>query len=87
MKIGGKYLIDDIVLRHWERWAAEVNIEPEDVTSRIAELSAAAPKAIDKIAREMQESGLDHPVIGLLRTALIERAERLKRMSDVVAEA
>lgn len=82
MKIGGKYLIDDIVVRHWERWAEETNIGPEEVTSRIADLLNSIPQAINKTAGEMRESGLDHPIIGLMRDTLTNRAERLNKMAD-----
>ncbi|WP_375395591.1 type II toxin-antitoxin system HipA family toxin [uncultured Sphingomonas sp.] len=80
MKIGGYYKVEQIVLRHWARWATEAALDPDAVVQRIAALAAALPDALSKVVEEMRGQGLGHSVVDSLAMLLPERAARIARM-------
>jgi serine/threonine-protein kinase HipA len=75
MKIGGKAVLEDIELRHWERFAAEAQIGAPFVRARIKQLCNAVIDAVDGEFARGLPSGSDFSVVKAL---VCERAVTLK---------
>ena len=74
MKIGGKYHLDDIVLRHWSRLATSVRLNEEEVRAKCLDLADRLPDALADVVRKAHADGLDHFVLQRLTDALNARA-------------
>jgi serine/threonine-protein kinase HipA len=74
MKIGSKYRVEEIVLRHWREWAKEAKVDPDAVVARIASMVARFPDALDRTRMKMCDQGLTHPIIDRLYARLLRRA-------------
>lgn len=84
-KVGGKYRVQDVRARHWERFAEEVRLPPKDVIESGLTMAAALPSIVQVIVAGMRDRGLDHPVLKTLTDKLNARAnyctQILQRMS------
>jgi serine/threonine-protein kinase HipA len=80
MKIGSKYGVEEIVLRHWRDWAKEAKVDPDALVARIADMAARFPDALDRTRAKMRDQGLVHPVIDRLHERLLQRAEQVAAM-------
>lgn len=80
MKIGSKYGVEEIILRHWQDWAKEARVNPDAVVARIRDMAARMPDALERTAKRLGGQGLDHPVIGRLVECLSRRAEAIIAM-------
>jgi serine/threonine-protein kinase HipA len=78
MKIGSKYGVEEIILRHWQDWAKEARGNPDAVVAGIRDMAARMPDALERTAARLNGQGLDHPVIARL-------VERLTARADAVA--
>lgn len=80
MKIGRHYRLNNIVLRHWIEWGRETKIDATALLERITRLAERLPDAVLTVAREMNEQGLDHPIIARLVDGLTKRAQKVPHM-------
>lgn len=74
MKIGGRYELDMIGARQWEKLATEVGENPEVVLQRVTAMAEAAPGAIAQTLRDVRDQGLKHPMVDRIADRLTERA-------------
>jgi serine/threonine-protein kinase HipA len=79
-KIGGKYPLEEIGPRQWEKFAAEAHLPKQDVLAASQAMARALPQAIRDVAGDARTEGLDHPVIPRMVEILSERAERCLRL-------
>jgi len=79
-KVGGRYLLEEIGPRQWEKFASEARLPKQDVLAVSQEMARALPQAMRDIARDAQAGGLNHPVITRMVEILSERAERCRRL-------
>ena len=79
-RFGGKYLLEEIGLRQWEKFATESRFPKEDVFRVCREMAQGLPEAVHAVAEEARRAGLDHRVIGRLADTLSTRAERCVRL-------
>ena len=75
-RIGGKYRLDQIGLRQWERFATEARVPKHEVLAACREMAHDLPSAVHAVAEQARRGGLDHPVIDRLEDVLAARAER-----------
>ena len=73
-KVGGKYRVQDVRARHWDRFAEEVRLPPKDVIESGLSMAASLPSKLQMIVADMRNRGLDHPVLKTLTTKLNARA-------------
>lgn len=71
------YRVEQVLVRHWQRWAAAAGLDPDAVVARIAALAAALPEALAAVVADARAEGLDHAVIDRLEATLTERAQRI----------
>ena len=76
IEIGGKYLLDEIGLRQWEKFATEARLPKQELLAASRDTAHDLPKAVHEVAGEARQGGLDHPVIGRLADRLSARSER-----------
>lgn len=74
-KVGGKYRVQDVRARHWDRFAREVRLPPEDVIDAGLTMTAALPSKVRAIVADMRDQGLNHRVLKTLTAKLNARAE------------
>ncbi|MBM3522865.1 MAG: type II toxin-antitoxin system HipA family toxin [Alphaproteobacteria bacterium] len=74
MKIGGRYLLDDISLRHWKKLASSVRLDEEQVRTTCLDLAERLRDALSDVIRTARADGLDHAVLQRLSDALARRA-------------
>ena len=79
-KVGGKYRLEEIGLRQWEKFATESRRPKGEVLGICREMAHDLPRAVHAVADEARRDGLDHPVIGRLADTLSARAERCARV-------
>jgi serine/threonine-protein kinase HipA len=80
MKIGGEYLLWKIGRGHWEKAAAEWNLDPDRVFDRIVQMTSALPEAVRKVRDTMAApEEAEGTVLGTLLTGILERAEQCRR--------
>ena len=68
MKVGGESRLGYIQVRHWERFAAEVGLPPEEVLEICKSVAIETPDRFADVVATARSKGLGHPI-----------AERLKR--------
>lgn len=73
-KVGGKYRVQDVRARHWERFAEEVRLPAKDVIESGLRMAGSLPKKVKAIVANMRGQGLDHPVLESLSNKLNARA-------------
>ncbi len=71
------YRVEQILVRHWQRWAVAAGLDADAIVARIAVLAASLPEALAAVIADARTEGLDHPVVHRLEAALIERAQRI----------
>ena len=79
-RVGGKYGLEAVGRRQWEKFATETRIPKEEVLDACREMAHDLPEAVHAVADEARRDGLDHPVIGRLAEVLSVRAERCARL-------
>ncbi|WP_337875576.1 type II toxin-antitoxin system HipA family toxin [Elioraea sp.] len=79
-KIGGKYLIEEIGPRQWDKFSSEARLPKQEVIIAAHDMAGALPKAIHWVAEQARGDGLDHPVISRMVDILSARAERCARL-------
>lgn len=80
MKIGSHYRIHEIRSDDWAKLARELRLSPGDLFDRIGDMADRIKTASQSVAQELENEGLDHPVIRKLAVGLGDHAEeRLRR--------
>jgi serine/threonine-protein kinase HipA len=74
MKLGGEYRFRNIHLRHWQKLAEELRVDPGELVHRVDDLARQLADHVPDIVRRMTEEGLSHPLIPRLADALTSRA-------------
>lgn len=80
IKIGGKYLLEEIGHRQWDKFASEARLPKQEVLLACRDMAHSFPQAIHGIAEQARKEGLDHPVVPRMVKALSERAGRCARL-------
>ena len=78
MKIGGEYRDRQIDGKRWRTLATELELEAEAVLARAEHLADAVLAAAPTLARDLQDAGLDDPVVAQLGRGLAARARRCR---------
>jgi serine/threonine-protein kinase HipA len=75
MKIGGEYLLRDIRLKQWRRFAEENRLDFDRVRSRIADMAAKLPDLAATVRDQIAAEGAPHPLNGALADLFANRAK------------
>ena len=81
-KIGGKYRPNDVRIRHWERFAAEVNLPPADVIDMGRHMAERLPIELREVVGEAHSHGIDHSVVTSMVGKLSARARYCTRVLE-----
>ena len=73
-KVGGKYRVQDVRARHWDRFAEEIRLPSKDVIESGLSMAESLPLKVQKIVADMRDRGLDHPMLNTLTDKLNARA-------------
>ncbi|MYB07457.1 MAG: type II toxin-antitoxin system HipA family toxin [Gemmatimonadetes bacterium] len=83
MKIGGESRLGYIQVRHWERFAAQVGLPPEEVLGICESVATETPDRFADLVAAARSEGLDHPVVERLKKGITKHAsaclDRLRR--------
>jgi len=74
MKIGGESRIGYIRVRHWQRFAAEVGLPPDEVVGICGSLAEECVDRVADVVRDARSEGLDHTVMDRLEGAVVKQA-------------
>ena len=80
MKIGDKYLLDDISLRHWNKLASSVRLDEEQVRSKCLDLAEQLPDALADVIKAARADGLDNAVLQRLSDVITIHAARCQKL-------
>ncbi len=80
MKIGGKYLLEDIALRQWNKLASSVRLDEEQVRTKCLDLVERLPDALADVITAARADGLSNPVLQRLSDALTARAADCRKI-------
>ena len=75
MKIGGESRIGYVQVRHWERFAGEVGLPPEEVLGICKSVAAETPDRFADVVAAARSKGLDHPIMGRLKEEIAGNAK------------
>ena len=75
MKVGGESRLGYIQVRHWERFAAEVGLPPEEVLEICESVAVETPDRFADVVATGRSEGLDHPIIERLKKAITNHAD------------
>ena len=73
MKIGGKYVLEDVLPRHWERFATDSGLSAALLKKRLATLAARLPVLAETLAAETVRQGETHAILVPIREELHRR--------------
>ena len=83
MKIGGESRLGYIQVRHWERFAAQVGLPPDEVLGICKSVAAETPDRFADVVAAARSEGLDHPIVERLKENIASHAsaclDRLQR--------
>ena len=79
-RIGGKYLRDHILSRHWAKHASEVHLSSAEVLEMGRAMADTLPIALAETVDEARADGLDHPIMARMMDALRFRSEQCSRI-------
>jgi len=74
MKVGGEARIGYIQVRHWERFAAEVGLPPEEVLQICESVAAETPDRFADVVAAARSEELDHPIVERLKEGIARHA-------------
>ncbi len=82
VKIGGKYLLDEVHSHHWARFAREARLPAADVIGMGRTMAETLPAAFARIVDDARANGLDHPILQRMTEVLNARSERCARVLE-----
>jgi serine/threonine-protein kinase HipA len=74
MKIGGEYRLRDVGIADWRQLALELRLDGDALAERVRGMASELPDRLADEVRLMRGAGMDHPLIGRLAGALMDRA-------------
>jgi serine/threonine-protein kinase HipA len=77
MSIGGKYRVNEIGARQWQRFAAEIAVDEDVVRGSVARIVREMPDAVEAVRKAVHRDGIRHAVIRKLAEAIATRARKL----------
>ncbi|HYI39134.1 MAG TPA: type II toxin-antitoxin system HipA family toxin [Allosphingosinicella sp.] len=80
MRISDKYRIGEIHLRHWDRMAAELRVEPQELVASVRSFAEDLPDTLSDRAAAMRKQGIDHPAMRHLVDGVARHAAAILRM-------
>ena len=80
MKIGGEYLLLQVGLREWQKFAREVRVNAEETIDRLRRMAVQLPDAISDARRRATEEGLGAAIMDRLAARLTKRAAECQRL-------
>lgn len=83
MKIGDSYRIQQVGLREWKRFADDLRLDADALSSRLVRMTREIPDRLADIGREARAAGLEHPIIKRLITRLIGRSRLCARQLGI----
>jgi serine/threonine-protein kinase HipA len=83
VKIGGKYPLEEIGYRQWDKFASEAHLPKQEVLLACRDMAHSLAQAIHGIAERARKEEIDHPVVPRMVKALGERAERCARLFSI----
>lgn len=75
MKIGGYYKDAQIQPKHFEKMARACEFSGQEILALVAEMAERMPAAVAKVKAELDEQGIQHPVVGKLAKEVNLRAQ------------
>jgi serine/threonine-protein kinase HipA len=79
MKIGGRNLPDTIHLKHWLMVVSDTAPAQRLLEDELQKTAQLTLDASEKLAAELRDEGIDHPIIGKIQKVIKNRAQRLAR--------
>lgn len=80
MRVTDKYRLGDIHLRHWERFARELRLDPASAVGRARAMADALPDVLAAQAEAMRERGMGHPALARIVDGVSRFARRVAAM-------
>lgn len=74
MKVGGEARIGYIRVRHWERFAGDVGLPPEEVLGICRSVATEVPDRFADVVATGRSEAVDHPVVGRLQQSVSKQA-------------
>jgi serine/threonine-protein kinase HipA len=74
MKIGGEYRLNNIGLRNWQKFAAELHLDEDPLVDRLKTMATSLPDHAATTLNELESEGLSHATITRLAEKLRARA-------------
>ena len=81
-KIGGKYPLDEVLSRHWVRFATEVRLPPAAVIDMGKTIAETLPTVLAKTVDDARANGLDHPILQRMIEVLSARSNHCARVLE-----
>ena len=73
-RIGGKYRLDDILARHWTKFATEAGLPAAEVLEMGTNMAGMLPGALNEAVTDVRAKGLCHPILERMVEVLNARA-------------
>jgi hypothetical protein len=80
MKLGDEYRFRNIQLRHWQRMAEELRLDPDKVVQGVDDLATQLADQAPDIELRMTQEGTTHPLIPRLAKRLAKRAAACRKI-------
>ena len=81
-KIGGKYPLDEVLSRHWVRFATEVRLPPAAVIDMGKTIAETLPTVLAKTVDDGRANGLDHSILQRMIEVLSARSNHCARVLE-----
>jgi len=85
MKIGGEYKLTHIGLRHWQKFAREMRIEPDELVESLLSMAKRIPDEVNDARARVRDEGLKEAIIDRLSAQLVTRARECQRILEGVS--
>jgi serine/threonine-protein kinase HipA len=86
MKIGGRYRLNEIGLREWQKLSSELRLEPDLMVSRARSMAERLPDVLSTEKNDAESSGLRHPVLSRMADAITARARECTRRLSIARD-
>jgi len=79
MKVGGEYRLRDIGARQWQKLAAEIRIDTDELLTRLRAMAKRLPDEVNAARVKAQREGLNKAFVARLAEELTKRAEACQK--------
>jgi serine/threonine-protein kinase HipA len=73
MKVGSKYKLSEVYVRHWEQFAQSAGLSPAQAKRRILELAGAMPVAARALQSDIQRGFAGHAIVAQIMAIIEQR--------------